>query len=127
MAKASTKGIATSGYAKFAALSEAEKERVWESFNREVPMSELRPLTSKERQQHGMPPRPTKRGAGREALSVTVDRALLRRADAFAKANGLTRAEVVSRGIAAVVDVPARNGSASAKMARAKARRRKAS
>jgi len=37
--------------AKFEALPEAEKERIWESFNREIPRSELRPLTPAQKKQ----------------------------------------------------------------------------
>lgn len=37
--------------AEFEALPEAEKERIWASFNREIPRSELRALTPTERKQ----------------------------------------------------------------------------
>jgi hypothetical protein len=37
--------------AEFEALPDAEKERIWESFNREIPRSELRALTAAERKQ----------------------------------------------------------------------------
>jgi hypothetical protein len=37
--------------AEFEALPDAEKERIWESLNREIPRSELRPLTRTQRKQ----------------------------------------------------------------------------
>lgn len=127
MARASTKRGAASGYAQFEALSDAEKERVWQSFNREIPRSELRPLTPAERRLHGMPATPRKRGGRAKAVSVTIDPRLLRRADAYAKANGLTRAEVVSRGLSAVVDAPAGNGTGTRTTGPTRPSRRKAS
>jgi hypothetical protein len=52
MAKEFINRAGASGYAKFSALSDAEKERVWESFNREIPKSEVCPLTAVERRLH---------------------------------------------------------------------------
>ena len=128
MAKALTNRTAASGYAKFAALSPADKERVWASFNREVPASEMRPLTTAERRLHARGGGPSKARADAQVVNVAVDRRLLRRADAYAKANGLTRAQLVANGLAAVIDAAAvaraparRNGSAT------RPRRRKAS
>lgn len=33
------------------ALPDAEKERIWESFNREIPLSETKPLSLKEQEE----------------------------------------------------------------------------
>lgn len=108
----------------FLALPDAEKERVWESYNREIPFSETRPLNAQERAQWARikrkPGRP-KTGEGAEAVNVTVERGLLRRADAYAKANGLTRAQLVAKGLANVIKP------AAADMGSPRPRRRKAS
>ena len=38
-------------------------------------------------------------GAGSERINVTIERQLLDRTDKFAKSNGLTRAELIARGL----------------------------
>lgn len=119
-----------SAYEEFEALSDAEKEKVWESFNREIPFSETQPLSAADRRLHARARArargraQSKTGEGAEAVTVAIDPGLLRRADAYAKANGLTRAELVARGLSAVVDAPAVGGSATTTP---RPRRRKAS
>ena len=88
--------------ARFEALSPAEKERGWKSYNRVVPLSETRPLTAAERKSFdanrrkpGRPPR----GAGAKPVNVTIEKALLARADAYAAAHNLSRAALISRGL----------------------------
>jgi hypothetical protein len=87
-----------SGYDAFMALSDVEKERVWESFNREIPLSETSPLTAADRRLHekarrrGRP----RTGEGAEPVTLTIERGLLRRTDAFAARTGLTRSQLVA-------------------------------
>lgn len=102
----------------FIALPDAEKERIWESYNREIPESETRPLTPAEaaewraivraakarRRKAGRP----RVGLGAQRVQVSVERGLLTRADAYARRNGLTRAQLVARGLEAVVGGKAR-------------------
>lgn len=123
---AKTKKRKLSGYEEFEALSDAEKEKVWESFNREIPFSETRPLSAADRRLHGFAGRAPRVRQDTKAVSITVSRSLLRQADAYAKAHGLTRAQLVAQGLAIVIDpvTPAsrsRNGTSPAP------RRRKAS
>ena len=83
----------------FDALTPAEKERVWESYNRKIPLSETQPLAAADRDRH-RPARgrkPVGRGAAR--LNVTIERGLLARADAYAAAHRLSRAALISRGL----------------------------
>jgi hypothetical protein len=42
-------------------------------------------------------------GLGAEKIRISVERGLLRAADAFAKQNGLTRSELVARGLRTVL------------------------
>jgi hypothetical protein len=108
----------------FIALSDDEKERIWASFNRSIPLSETRALTPTERRAweraKRKPGRPPK-GEGATAVSVTIERGLLRRADAYAKSQGMTRAQLITRGLSAIL--PADRGSGST----ARGSRRKAS
>ena len=90
-----------SGYDEFMALSDAEKEKVWESFNREIPLSETRPLNARERAEWERARKG--KSVSLEEIKVYVERGLLRRADAFAKAHGLTREQLVARALTAVI------------------------
>lgn len=93
----------------FIALPDDEKERVWESVNRAIPDKETRPLTAKQEARWKAavttaaakrpPGRPTV-GAGSQRVQVSVEKRLLAKADAYAKAHGLTRSQVFARGLA---------------------------
>ena len=89
----------------FEALSDAEKERVWRSYNRRIPLPETRPLSPADRARHRLARRNGRAAAANGnvgRVSVTIDRGLLQRADAFA-ANGTSRSELVARGLEAVI------------------------
>jgi hypothetical protein len=89
--------------AEFDALSPEEKERVWKSYNRKIPLSETRPLTAAERKSFEAdrrrgPGRPV-RGRGAKPVNVTIEKGLLERADRYAADQGITRAELVARAL----------------------------
>jgi formylmethanofuran dehydrogenase subunit A len=86
-------------------LPDAQKEAVWESLNREIPIEETHPLTPAQRklwQQVKRRGRP-KIGAGAKIISLSIERGLLDRADAYAKQHGLSRAQLVARGLEVVI------------------------
>jgi hypothetical protein len=83
-------------------LREATKE-----FDREFIYEESKPLTKAQRQMFA---RAGRRGGGRPkigqgaaAINITIERGLLKRADACAKANHLTRAKLVAIGLEAAI------------------------
>ena len=87
----------------FEALSDAEKEKVWDYFDRKIPLSKTRPLTDAEwaqekkaKKKMGRP----KIGQRAKLISVTVEKGLLSRADAYARTQGLKRAELIALGLA---------------------------
>lgn len=94
----------------FLALSDAGKERVWESVNREIPLRETRPLNASERRlwakSRKKMGRPIK-GKGCKVVSLSVERELLAKADRLAKRKGVTRAAMVAAGLDAVLKEPA--------------------
>jgi hypothetical protein len=93
----------------FIALPDDEKERIWESFNREVPLSETRPLNAAERKLWAKARRKMGRpvvGRGSKVISLSVERGLLDRADALAKRKHVTRAALVAAGLRAVLAKP---------------------
>jgi hypothetical protein len=97
--------------AEFLRLTEAERQRIVAEYERGVPRSELRPLTKAERARwervkQGRRGRP-KVGKGVRVISLSVERGLLERADSYAQENGLTRAQLFARGLAAVLNNPA--------------------
>jgi hypothetical protein len=93
----------------FLALSDAEKEAEIADLEKGIDESEWRPLTPSERrgwnkiqkslQQRG---RPTI-GAGAQVLSVSIERGLLEKADAFAKRHKLKRSQMVAQGLRLVM------------------------
>ena len=86
-------------------MTAAELARATKAYNRPIPLSETRPLTPKMRRkwERAMGPGRPKIGEGAKPVLVTIEGALLRRADAYAKRKGITRAELVARGLKAVL------------------------
>jgi hypothetical protein len=86
----------------FLALSDAEKEEVWESLNREIPFKETRPLSPEQRRQWARMKRAARGNRSAKAakvISVSIEGGLLERADAYARKNRLTRSQLVARGL----------------------------
>lgn len=91
----------------FMSRTDAEKEAVYKSVDRAFSPEELQPLTStqrkvwaKARKRMGRP----RIGKGARVISLSVEKGLLQRADAYAKRLGLTRAQLVARGLEAVIE-----------------------
>jgi hypothetical protein len=94
----------------FIALPDSEKNRIVAEIEREPTerlIARSRPLNAKERAQwkkfRAKTGRP-KVGKGARTISLTVEKGLLEQADAFAKRHGLSRAQLVARGLRAVID-----------------------
>jgi hypothetical protein len=94
----------------FIALPDEEKERIFQSLEAETVEESLarsRPLNAREREQWrrfkaraaGRP----KVGKGAKAISLTVEIGLLKKADAYAKRHGISRAKLVAQGLRAVI------------------------
>jgi hypothetical protein len=90
----------------FLALPDAEKERQTSAFDREFAADAARPLTPAQRnlwkrakRKRGRP----KTGQGVRTISLSVEKGLLRRADALAKRRKITRAALVAEGLKAVL------------------------
>src|SRR5437763_2853734 len=93
----------------FIALPDAEKKRMIreiESETVEQSIARSRPLNARERKQWrrfkakmGRP----QVGKGAKTISLTVERELLKRADAYAKRHGMSRARLVAEGLRAVI------------------------
>ena len=95
----------------FDALPDAEKERIYDELDRMTPAQmrkRFKPMTRKERAEHLRPKRVgrPKLGQGVKVISLSLERDLLKRADAYAKANGMKRSEMVTTGLELVMDRP---------------------
>jgi len=83
-------------------LAEATKE-----FDEEFAFLKARPLTDRQKKLHvqarkrGRP----RVGMGAEKIQVSVERSLLTRSDSFARKNGISRSEMIARGLRAVLVV----------------------
>jgi hypothetical protein len=89
----------------FIALPDEEKERQCKKYDEEFFFLKGRPLTPAQRtlweraKRRGRPII----GQGARVISLSVERQLLKEADARAKALGISRAELVARGLRAVL------------------------
>jgi hypothetical protein len=93
----------------FEALSDAEKEQLYDQLDRESPAQRLarsRPLTRSEAAREREMRKAAKArmgrpviGAGAKQVAVTLERGLLARADAYARQRGLKRSEMIARGL----------------------------
>jgi hypothetical protein len=95
----------------FMSLPDAEKERIWESFNRVIPESETTPLTAAEqarweRVTNAAKRREARRKAGRPKIGqgvtriqLSVEKGLLGKADEYAAQHGMSRAQLVAKGL----------------------------
>jgi hypothetical protein len=90
----------------FIALPDAEKRRQTARFDRPFVTDESRPLTRAERafweRAKRRPGRP-RNGQGALRISVTVEKGLLALVDARAKKEGISRAELIAKGLVAML------------------------
>lgn len=102
--KAESEGLTPS---KFLALPDAEKERIYREIDAkstEKLLAESKPLTTRQRARwnkikKNLGGRPKLSKEGTEIVSVTVEKGLLRQADAYAKSHGMKRSELVRTGL----------------------------
>jgi hypothetical protein len=89
------------------ALPDSEKERIWESFNRDIPLSETTPLSPRQKADLEAARRAGRARLARERrqseklrrVQVELESRLLKRADAYAADHGISRAELIAKGI----------------------------
>jgi len=87
---------------KFIALPDSEKERIYQEIEAEDPWDRIkraRPLNAKERAQWRRFQRKARRPMICKRISVTIEDGLLKRADAYAKRHGMSRAKLVTIGL----------------------------
>jgi hypothetical protein len=87
----------------FIALPDAEKDRIASRYDKEFNPDEFHPLTPAqkklwEKAKNRRPGRPTV-GKGVQVISLSVERTLLKKADALAKRRGVSRAKVMAEGL----------------------------
>jgi hypothetical protein len=96
----------TSEYERFMALSDAEKDREVGRYDRETSLDDFRPLTGEMRRQlrraKGKRGRP-RIGRGARKVLVSIERGLLEKADAAARARHVSRSQLFARGLEAVL------------------------
>lgn len=91
---------------RYGRMSARELDREVARFDREFIIDESKPLTAKQRAQERRARAQRGRpviGKGAKRVLVTIERDLLRRSDAYAKAHGLTRAKLIARGLESVL------------------------
>jgi hypothetical protein len=88
-------------------LSAADQAKVDKFYSRKIPRSEMRPLTAAERARFdravGRKPGRPKIGQGAKVVAVTLEKGFLKQVDAYAKKQGLKRAEMINKGLRLVM------------------------
>lgn len=101
----------------FNALSDEEKERVWQDCDREVPESETRPLMPDERARWERIQARLQANAP-DAVTLRLQKRLIERVDAFGAENGLTRQDVFVLAVQHLLSNGARGGPAAPRVRR---------
>ena len=104
MAKKVTKNLSPAET--FIALPDEEKDRIVAEFDRPNVGDMFGPLSPKMRERVRRAKRKVGRpkvGKGAVQVSVAIERALLKRAEAFRKQKGMTRSELFVRGLEAIL------------------------
>lgn len=92
---------------RFLALTDAQKDAEVARYERDIPLSESRPLNAAERKQWRRIKRKMGRpivGKGAKTIAVTVERGLLKRADQYAKQHALKRAQLIAQALEMVLN-----------------------
>jgi hypothetical protein len=93
----------------FDALSPAEKERIFNEIERGTPeqrRAQSRPLNAAERARWKRVRNKVGRpriGKGVKTIALSIEQGLLERADAYAGSHGISRAQVVARGLLSIL------------------------
>jgi hypothetical protein len=99
----------------FLALPDDEKERQWKEFDKEFIADTFKPLTPAQRdlweKAKRRPGRP-RVGGGAQVISLSIERDLLQKADARARARRITRAQLFAEALRAALAPPKRRKSA---------------
>jgi|SRR6185436_11268621 len=92
-----------SGADQFEHMTDAQKTAFAKQYDRDIPLSETRPLTAAERRLFN---RIMKRGRGRPRIgkgaariNITIEKGLLNRIDTFAKKAKISRARMIAQGL----------------------------
>jgi hypothetical protein len=98
----------TSSVERFLKLPEAERERQLAEFDEEFAFERAKPLSAAARAAHLKPRARARRGrprvgAGAQRVLVSIEKRLLKRADAKAKAEGTDRSKLIARGLEMVL------------------------
>ena len=94
----------------FEALPDAQKEAIWRDIDRKSNAelrAESRPLNARERRQWSRFQKKAGRpriGRGTTNISISLEKGLLREFDRFARKAGMSRSELIARGVKAIID-----------------------
>jgi hypothetical protein len=97
----------------FETLSAGQKERIWRDIDRKTTeqlYAESNPLNARERRQWSRFQRTVGRpkiGRGTTNISISMEKDLLRQFDRFARKAGMSRSELIARGVRAIIEAAA--------------------
>jgi hypothetical protein len=95
-------------YERFTEMTEAQRNDAIAKYDREMPGTPGKPLSARGKAEHAKARRRARAGRprighGAKRVLITVERGLLKRADAYAREHGLNRSELIARGLASII------------------------
>lgn len=87
----------------YSRMRPAELDALAAKFDREIDIDETKPLTpgmrKQEQQARRKKPGRPRVGAGAEKLRISMEKGLLKKVDAYAEAHGISRSDLIARGL----------------------------
>ena len=92
---------------KYSRMTTSELAEATKEFEEEFAFEKGKPLAAKDRKLHGAARKRGRPriGLGAEKIRVTIERGLLREVDSFARSKGMSRSEMIARGLRAVLAI----------------------
>ena len=89
----------------YSGMNTAELAAVTRKYDEDFVFESGKPLSATDRKRHTVARRRGRPriGLGAEKVRVTIEKSLLREADLFARAKGLSRSELIARGLRAIL------------------------
>lgn len=89
----------------YSQMTAAELAAATRQFDTDYAFDKAKPLSVEDRKRHAQARRRGRPriGLGAEKVRVTIERGLLRKADSYARAQGISRSELIARGLREVL------------------------
>jgi len=90
---------------KYVEMNVADLEQATKRYDEDFIFKKGQPLSGEDKKRHARARKPGRPriGLGAEKVRITIERGLLREADSFARTRGMSRSELIARGLRAIL------------------------